>query len=54
MLNIGLVPLIIILISSIAGIIYHVDKRFYGFIDIGIDFRGGTVLTIEMRRRYPW
>lgn len=43
-----LVPLIIILISFIAGIIYHVDKRFYGFIDIGIDFRGGTVLTIEM------
>jgi len=43
-----LVPLIVILISSIAGIIYHVDKRFYGFVDIGIDFRGGTVLTVEM------
>lgn len=43
-----LVPLIIVLISAIAGVVYHVNKRFYGFVDIGIDFRGGTVLTVEM------
>lgn len=42
-----IVPLVIVLIAAIAGAIYGTSKKFYGFVDIGIDFRGGTVLTVE-------
>lgn len=43
-----IVPIAIVLIAAIAATFYAVSKKYYGFVDVGIDFKGGTVLTVEM------
>ncbi len=42
------VPVIIVLIACILGAIYDGVKSIDGFANIGIDFQGGTVLTVTM------
>lgn len=44
-----ILPLAIIFIALICGIVYsQVGNRYDGFANVGIDFKGGSVLTVEM------
>lgn len=44
-----ILPLAIIFIALICGIVYsQVGNQYDGFANIGIDFKGGSVLTVEM------
>ncbi len=43
-----IVPLCIILIALVCGLCYHfTDTKFDNFANIGVDFQGGTLLTVE-------
>ena len=42
-------PLVVLLIALICGTVYSTEGNQYdGFANVGIDFKGGTVLTVEM------
>jgi len=44
-----ILPLAIVFIALICGLIYNSSgNRFSGFANVGIDFAGGTVLTVEV------
>ncbi|HIU99519.1 MAG TPA: protein translocase subunit SecF [Candidatus Stercoripulliclostridium merdipullorum] len=43
-------PLVVLLIALICGTVYSTEGNQYdGFANVGIDFKGGTVLTVEMK-----
>ena len=42
-----IVPLIVVLVMIICGLCYHLGANKQYFANIGIDFQGGTILTIE-------
>lgn len=42
-----MVPLIVVLVMIICGVIYQVSPSKQYFANIGIDFQGGTILTIQ-------
>ncbi|MFI3228647.1 MAG: protein translocase subunit SecF [Bacillota bacterium] len=41
-------PLAIIFIAMVCGTVYTISDNYDGFANIGIDFKAGTVLTVEM------
>ncbi|MCL2630683.1 MAG: protein translocase subunit SecF [Firmicutes bacterium] len=41
-------PLAILFVSLLCGTIYAASSRYDGFANVGVDFRGGTVLSVEM------
>lgn len=42
-----IVPLVVVLIMIVCGLVYHLGDNKQYFANIGIDFQGGTILTIE-------
>ena len=44
-----IVPLVVILVMLICGIVYQVTPSKQYFANIGIDFQGGTILTVEFK-----
>ena len=43
-----IIPLIVVLIMLICGTCYQMDDKTYDkFANIGVDFQGGTLLTVE-------
>ncbi|MFA5450217.1 MAG: protein translocase subunit SecF [Clostridia bacterium] len=44
-----IVPLAIVFIALVCGTVYEMaDTRYEGFANVGVDFKGGTVLTVKM------
>jgi preprotein translocase subunit SecF len=42
-----ILPTLILLIALICGTVYQFSPKYSGFANVGIDFTGGTVLTVE-------
>lgn len=43
-----ILPAVIIFIALVCGSVYTGNNQYDGFANVGIDFKGGTVLTVEM------
>ncbi len=45
-------PLVIVFIAMVCGTTYAISSKYDGFASIGIDFKAGTLLTVELDEKY--
>ncbi len=48
-----LIPVVVIILACILGTVYELVPEIDGFANVGIDFQGGTVLTVTMTGAEP-